>query len=312
MGLDVRSLDARPIPAGPCRRRRVRRSPKLNQPPPSNEPSVAAGLGNKQAGSARAHPSLTTNHDLDSCQPSLDPGSRVRSLSRSAICLSPLARPMNVSDAASYLSASSSASSSGLPTSSAVVDNSLFPFLPRWLKLAVVVLFVLNARSWPGVWHAGVWYHAVRAQVRAHVFTGVLPHLRDMLASNGADPFKLKSVRSLWAGPDDCDCACSTGLVVLDELELTCLLSLALSQLAPGASSELAFPAAAEARADRPARPPPLSQSNSCYAKHCDASRMKAIVDWFGPFLVAGGWCGLAGTLPPLPCCSSALVDRRC
>lgn len=130
---------------------------------------------------------------------------------------------------------------------SADADNSLLPFVPRWLKLVLLLLLVLNARSFPGVWHVRLWTHAVLPQIRAK-WRGMLPHLRRQHELNGSDPFRLKSTRSLWAGPDDCDCEPPPGSFKGQE--------------------ELADTAAAPA-------PVNLHLSNSCYAKHCDASRMK-------------------------------------
>jgi hypothetical protein len=98
-----------------------------------------------------------------------------------------------------------STETAALEAAAAVGDNSLLPFLPRWLKLVLLLVLLLNARSFPGFWHVGLWKHAVLPQLRAK-WRGMMPQLRRLHAQNGPDPFRLKSTRRLWAGPDDCDC----------------------------------------------------------------------------------------------------------
>ncbi|KAL7415350.1 hypothetical protein BDY24DRAFT_382617 [Mrakia frigida] len=82
-------------------------------------------------------------------------------------------------------------------------SKSLLPFLPRWLKGALLAAVLINFRSLPTYWHWKVWYPALAAHFLARV-RGLVPHLRQ-LPSRGADPFAVVSRKPYRAFPDDCD-----------------------------------------------------------------------------------------------------------
>ncbi|WVO22636.1 uncharacterized protein IAS62_003966 [Cryptococcus decagattii] len=82
----------------------------------------------------------------------------------------------------------------------------LLPFIPKPLKLILLLLFLAHSPSWPFVWHVRVWWHGVKAYYLAW-HKGRARYLVDWKAQND----KNGGIRSLRvrhkriAGVDDCD-----------------------------------------------------------------------------------------------------------
>ncbi|KAF8745666.1 Glycoside hydrolase, partial [Rhizoctonia solani] len=93
-------------------------------------------------------------------------------------------------------------------------SQSLFPFVPRPVKLAVLLVLVLNARSWPGVWHFRVFKSVINYRLN-ELFTkrkdsyrfiaSLSPIGRSVFpTADGTDPGAISVLKS-WAALDDCD-----------------------------------------------------------------------------------------------------------
>ncbi|KAG2006297.1 hypothetical protein CC2G_002621 [Coprinopsis cinerea AmutBmut pab1-1] len=139
--------------------------------------------------------------------------------------------------------------------------SALFNFNPAMVKLlkaVVFVVFVLNIRSWPLVWHVRIWRWAIlkRLDYRLFRIRTVLHskekrgRLEDKWVENsialGARPFKYTSSYHTYAS--------------LDESDFN------------------------------------MHLSNSSYAKTLDSARFKLAVEMFTPFFRGGGWIPLAAT----------------
>ncbi|KAG8973438.1 hypothetical protein FRC05_008829 [Tulasnella sp. 425] len=88
-------------------------------------------------------------------------------------------------------------------------DKSMLPFIPRPIKLLFALLFILNWRSWPFVWHWKVWKHVfeVRWDAWRRARGGIAQRKRWLFdrACVNADPFEVVSTLKCYAGIDDCD-----------------------------------------------------------------------------------------------------------
>jgi len=140
--------------------------------------------------------------------------------------------------------------------SSTDASRSILPFIPRPIKWFVLFLFVLNARSWPGVWHARVFKSVIRIRSSAVLWrwrgkrlvdwwASVSPIGRSVFPTTDGSDKGPQSVLKSWASPDDCDW-----------------------------NGHL---------------------SNSCYAKNLDPARMQACIDWFPAMFGDGVWMALGG-----------------
>ncbi|KAF8601041.1 hypothetical protein BDV93DRAFT_510315 [Ceratobasidium sp. AG-I] len=140
--------------------------------------------------------------------------------------------------------------------SSSEASRSILPFIPRPVKWFALFLFVLNARSWPGVWHARVFNSVLRIRASAILWTwrgkpitdwwaSVSPIGRSVFPTADGSDKGAQSVLKSWAAPDDCDW-----------------------------NGHL---------------------SNSCYAKNLDPARMQACIDWFPAIFGDGVWMALGG-----------------
>ncbi|KAL7415349.1 hypothetical protein BDY24DRAFT_382616 [Mrakia frigida] len=76
-------------------------------------------------------------------------------------------------------------------------------YVPRWVKVVVVVLLIVNFRAFPLYWHCKVWWPAILSHIRAQIF-GLLPYLSS-LPSVGADWKTISSERSFVVLPDGLD-----------------------------------------------------------------------------------------------------------
>ncbi|CAE6441347.1 unnamed protein product [Rhizoctonia solani] len=93
-------------------------------------------------------------------------------------------------------------------------SKSILPFIPRPLKWVILFVFLLNARSWPGVWHLRVFSSVIRIRFNGLLYkrgngrqwwTSVSPVGRSVFPTpDGSDKGALSVLKS-WASPDDCD-----------------------------------------------------------------------------------------------------------
>ncbi|CEL58628.1 hypothetical protein RSOLAG1IB_08690 [Rhizoctonia solani AG-1 IB] len=98
--------------------------------------------------------------------------------------------------------------------SSETASQSLLPFIPRPIKLAFLLVLVLNARSWPGVWHFRVFKSVINYRLRElftkredseKLITALSPVGRSVFPiADGSDSGAI-SVLKAWAALDDCD-----------------------------------------------------------------------------------------------------------
>ncbi|CAE6414388.1 unnamed protein product [Rhizoctonia solani] len=98
--------------------------------------------------------------------------------------------------------------------SSEAASRPLLPFIPKPIKLAFLLVLVLNAKSWPGVWHFRVFRPVISFRLNElfnkrrdspKFLTGISPVGRSVLpAANGSDSGAI-SVSKAWAALDDCD-----------------------------------------------------------------------------------------------------------
>ncbi|KAB5590484.1 hypothetical protein CTheo_6066 [Ceratobasidium theobromae] len=98
--------------------------------------------------------------------------------------------------------------------SSESASRSILPFIPRPIKWVLLVLFVVNARSWPGVWHARVFTPVFRFRWNAllkkrgdgrEFWTNVSPIGRSAFPTSDGSDEGAKSIYKTWAALDDCD-----------------------------------------------------------------------------------------------------------
>ncbi|KAJ9123196.1 hypothetical protein QFC22_001389 [Naganishia vaughanmartiniae] len=141
---------------------------------------------------------------------------------------------------------------------------SIFPWIPKPIKYLVLLLFLLNAKSWPLVWHVKLWWPAIRGSIDARrkgvkeyywglgLFTSEdrrNPKVQPLIEKDAhhgnrfVDHTKVVTVRKYHAYFDDCDY-----------------------------NKHL---------------------SNSSYARNLDYSRMKACIEMFSPFFATSGWMAL-------------------
>ncbi|KAI0368027.1 hypothetical protein BV20DRAFT_969882 [Pilatotrama ljubarskyi] len=130
--------------------------------------------------------------------------------------------------------------------------------LPRLAKYLIVLLFLVQIRSWPLTWHYRVWHpvFVLRGKFLLHRLRNAFrsPEVRrqknlewlESLSNVGANPFEMQVTYKCWAGPDDCDFN--------------------------------------------------MHLSNSSYPKHLDAARFKYALACGPTFFRAGGWMGLGAT----------------
>ncbi|CAE6537903.1 unnamed protein product [Rhizoctonia solani] len=93
-------------------------------------------------------------------------------------------------------------------------SKSILPFIPRPVKWFILFIFLLNARSWPGVWHLRVFASVIRIRLHAlrykrgngrEWWTTISPVGRSIFPTpDGSDKGALSVLKS-WASPDDCD-----------------------------------------------------------------------------------------------------------
>ncbi|CAE7091089.1 unnamed protein product [Rhizoctonia solani] len=98
--------------------------------------------------------------------------------------------------------------------SSEAASQSLFPFIPKPIKLAFFLVLALNARSWPGVWHFRVFRSVINYRLNelfnkrgdSHKFlTSISPIGKSVFpTADGSDSGAI-SVLKAWAALDDCD-----------------------------------------------------------------------------------------------------------
>lgn len=98
--------------------------------------------------------------------------------------------------------------------SAAEASRSILPFVPRPVKWFALILFLVNIRSWPGVWHARVFRPVFKIRLSGLLvkrgkepewWTRVSPVGRSVFPTvDGSDKGAL-SVLKCWAAPDDCD-----------------------------------------------------------------------------------------------------------
>ncbi|CAE6358263.1 unnamed protein product [Rhizoctonia solani] len=93
-------------------------------------------------------------------------------------------------------------------------SKSILPFIPRPIKWFVLFIFLLNARSWPGVWHMRVFASVIRIRLNALLhkrgdgrawWTSVSPVGRSVFPTPDGSEKGALSVLKCWASPDDCD-----------------------------------------------------------------------------------------------------------
>ncbi|KAG8719308.1 hypothetical protein FRC09_011352 [Ceratobasidium sp. 395] len=98
--------------------------------------------------------------------------------------------------------------------SSAEASRSILPFIPRPLKWLALIIFLVNIRSWPGVWHARVFKSVFKIRLSGLLikrgkeqewWTKKSPVGRSVFPTvDGSDKGALSVLKS-WAAPDDCD-----------------------------------------------------------------------------------------------------------
>ncbi|KAI1797390.1 hypothetical protein LXA43DRAFT_412367 [Ganoderma leucocontextum] len=98
-----------------------------------------------------------------------------------------------------------------------VFGSRSFQFAPKVVKYVVLLVFLLNIRSWPLNWHFYVWrpVFQLRGSYYLHNLKHCLSpaHVRqrkklewlESLSPVGKNPFDLTVTYCTWAGPDDCD-----------------------------------------------------------------------------------------------------------
>ncbi|KAH8093064.1 hypothetical protein BXZ70DRAFT_897800 [Cristinia sonorae] len=130
--------------------------------------------------------------------------------------------------------------------------------MPSILKWAAALLFLLNIRSWPLIWHFKVWRPIWRYQFRFLFFRlslalkskkekqAAMEKWFDDLLQVGKSPFEVVSKYRTWAGPDDCDFN--------------------------------------------------MHLSNSSYAKLLDMARFNAVLSFMPTGFIAGAWMGVGAT----------------
>ncbi|CAE7091048.1 unnamed protein product [Rhizoctonia solani] len=93
--------------------------------------------------------------------------------------------------------------------SSEVASQSLFPFIPKPIKLAFLLVLALNARSWPGVWHFRVFRSVINYRLNelfnkrgdSHKFlTGISPIGKSVFPTTDGSDSGAISVLKAWAG----------------------------------------------------------------------------------------------------------------
>ncbi|KAH6867895.1 hypothetical protein BKA70DRAFT_1392694 [Coprinopsis sp. MPI-PUGE-AT-0042] len=150
----------------------------------------------------------------------------------------------------------------GLSGSSGGLVSSVARHTPAmWtvVKALIGLLFLVNARSWPLVWHVRIWYWAIAKRMEYRIFRwstafsskAVRAKKEDewverTLGGMGKHPFDYVSVYHSWAS--------------LDESDFN------------------------------------MHLSNSSYAKTLDAARFKVAMEMFVNFFRGGGWLPLAAT----------------
>lgn len=135
----------------------------------------------------------------------------------------------------------------------------IFQAVPSILKWSAALLFLVNIRSWPLVWHFKIWRPIWRYQFRFLLFRMSLALKKSKrekelaldkwfasLSPVGKNPFDMVSKYRTWAGPDDCDFN--------------------------------------------------MHLSNSCYAKHLDMARFNAALTFMPTGFIAGAWMGVGAT----------------
>ncbi|TBU24028.1 hypothetical protein BD311DRAFT_672706 [Dichomitus squalens] len=139
-----------------------------------------------------------------------------------------------------------------------VLASRSFEYAPRVVKYFVLLLFLVNVRSWPFAWHFYVWrpVFQLRGRYYLHTLRHSLSPARirqqkklewlENLSPVGRNPFDLTVTYHTWAGPDDCDFN--------------------------------------------------LHLSNSSYPKHLDGARFKLALQLCPTFFRTEGWMGLGAT----------------
>ncbi|CEL58632.1 hypothetical protein RSOLAG1IB_08694 [Rhizoctonia solani AG-1 IB] len=93
-------------------------------------------------------------------------------------------------------------------------SKSILPFIPRPIKWLVLLVFLFNARSWPGVWHMRVFASVIRIRLNGLLhkrgdgrawWTSVSPVGRSVFPTRDGTDKGALSVLKCWASPDDCD-----------------------------------------------------------------------------------------------------------
>ncbi|KAG8779596.1 hypothetical protein FRC12_024048 [Ceratobasidium sp. 428] len=93
-------------------------------------------------------------------------------------------------------------------------NRSLIPFLPRSTKLFIFLIFLLNIRSWPGVWHVRVFASIIQLRLKKLLYgqrnkelfwKTASPVGRTLLPSTDGKDKGVQIVSTFWAAPDDCD-----------------------------------------------------------------------------------------------------------
>ncbi|KAH9847502.1 hypothetical protein C2E23DRAFT_495197 [Lenzites betulinus] len=130
--------------------------------------------------------------------------------------------------------------------------------IPRLTKYSVLLLFLIQIRSWPLTWHYRVWHPVFRtwAVFLTQIFPNLLRSASERKKKNlaflegrscvGMNPFELETSYKIWAGPDDCDFL--------------------------------------------------FHLSNSSYPKHLDAARFEYVLASCPTFLRIGGWMAVGAT----------------
>ncbi|RPD61061.1 hypothetical protein L226DRAFT_486149 [Lentinus tigrinus ALCF2SS1-7] len=131
-------------------------------------------------------------------------------------------------------------------------------YAPKVVKYFVLLLFLIQVRSWPLVWHWVVWrpVFAIRGRYLVHRLSNIFSSAQvrrqknlewlEGLSKVGSNPFDLQVTYRTWAGPDDCDFN--------------------------------------------------MHLSNSSYPKRLDAARFTFALEFCPTFFRVGGWMGLGAT----------------
>ncbi|CAE6449335.1 hypothetical protein ACGC1H_000200 [Rhizoctonia solani] len=92
--------------------------------------------------------------------------------------------------------------------------KSILPFVPRPIKWLILFIFLLNARSWPGVWHVRVFASVIRIRLHALLYkrgngrkwwTTISPVGRSVFPTPDGSDKGASSILKSWASLDDCD-----------------------------------------------------------------------------------------------------------